>query len=275
MTTVPLANRLQALLDCAREANQVKPNHTPLVDFLASLQQEAQGLKAAQLKQIKLAICDTLSRLVNSGTSSEAEVSQATQTFVATVSRAIQTDAATISLWDLLPRARNEAYERGYNAGKGIQSTEGIEKGKAIAYAEGLATGIEQGLETGWERGFEDGMQRGMEMGRHAGYAVGLAEGTKRAKNEQKGTCSDLKGRISPEPKAEAVREKIVVKLPPTVKVAEKREAEREEEQKKVAKKGEAGKGEVQVEKRKKENVKPMSSGADPFASLLGLVRTR
>jgi hypothetical protein len=60
------------------------------------------------------------------------------------VSCAVQTDAATISLWDLLPKARNEAYERGFTAGKEHRRTEGIVEGVSIGNAEGLVTGLEQ-----------------------------------------------------------------------------------------------------------------------------------
>jgi hypothetical protein len=49
----------------------------------------------------------------------------------------------------------------------------------------------------------------------------------------------------------EALQEKIIVKLPPTVTTAVKKEAKR------------------------KENIRPKDTGVDPFASLLGLARRK
>jgi hypothetical protein len=176
-------------------------------------------------------------------------VSQATQTFAVTASRAIQTDAATISLWDLLPKARKEAYDRSFNAGKGDGHVQSIKKGNGAGLAEGLATRFEQGQAEGLKMGLEQSMevelQRGIKMGKELGYTDGLIEGIRQAKEEIKKLSGEDSRRHKPV--GEVTREKIVVKLPPAPTES-------------IAK------------KRKDKVMKPKSNGVDPFASLLGLV---
>jgi hypothetical protein len=50
---IPASDRLQVLLDLAREANQIERHRVPLEAFLAGLHQEDEGLNNAQLKQIQ------------------------------------------------------------------------------------------------------------------------------------------------------------------------------------------------------------------------------
>lgn len=50
---MPTSDRLQALLDRAREANKIERNRISLESFLAGLHQEDEDLNEAQLKQIQ------------------------------------------------------------------------------------------------------------------------------------------------------------------------------------------------------------------------------
>jgi len=54
MSVMPKTDRLQTLLDFAREANDVEQNRVSLETFLAGLQQESEDLDEAQLKQIQV-----------------------------------------------------------------------------------------------------------------------------------------------------------------------------------------------------------------------------
>jgi flagellar biosynthesis/type III secretory pathway protein FliH len=157
------------------------------------------------------------------------------------VARAVQTDAATISLWELLPRARKEAHERGFTAGKDVGYAEGIEDGIAIGEAEGLAAAPRQAQ--------NNELERGLEIGKKMGYDEGLTEGMRRATEEAKKKHDITVMESSQE--VEVLREKIIVKLPPTNPIA------------------------VKKEEIKKENIRPKGTGVDPFASLLGLARRK
>jgi hypothetical protein len=50
---MPASDRLQVLLDLAREANEIERNRVPLEAFLAGFHQQDEGLDKAQLKQIQ------------------------------------------------------------------------------------------------------------------------------------------------------------------------------------------------------------------------------
>jgi len=50
---MPETDRLQALLEFAREANEIEQHRVSLETFLAGLQQENEDLDEAQLKQIQ------------------------------------------------------------------------------------------------------------------------------------------------------------------------------------------------------------------------------
>jgi flagellar biosynthesis/type III secretory pathway protein FliH len=202
--TMAMSDRLQNLLDTARAGN-AEPNRTSM-----------------QIAQPYQHITNT---------------SGAT----CAVARAVQTDAATISLWDLLPRARKEAHERGFTAGKDVGYTEGIEDGVAIGEAGRLAAAPKQAQ--------NDELEHGIEIGKKMGYDEGLAEGMRRATEEaqKKHDITFMESRQE----AEVLREKIIVKLPPTNLTA------------------------VKKEESKKENIRPKGTGVDPFASLLGLARRK
>jgi flagellar biosynthesis/type III secretory pathway protein FliH len=185
-------------------------------------------------------------------------ISQTAQTIVTKASCATQTDTATESLWDLLPKARDEAYGSGKDAGKDAGYTQGITEGNSTGMEEGLAIGFEkgraEGLKTGLEQGNAAEMQRGIEMGQRLGYAAGLIEGMTQTMEEMDIMGEEDTSRHMSQQKT--TRETIVVKLPPRSPVA-------------IAK------------KRKEEEPAPapkpklMSNGVDPFASLLGLVRKK
>ena len=62
MPMMPTSDRLQALLDRAREANKIERNRVSLETFLAGLHREDKNLDGVQLKQTQaslywLAIC--------------------------------------------------------------------------------------------------------------------------------------------------------------------------------------------------------------------------
>ncbi|KAG9195605.1 hypothetical protein G6011_00726 [Alternaria panax] len=254
MPMMPISGRLQVLLDRAREANEMEHNRVSLESFLAGLHQEDKDLNDAQLKQFQasrpLAIYQTLLGLVEVTDS----VPQTAQVSAVTASRAMQTDAATISLWDLLPKARNEAYDRGLNAGKDEGYIQGLKEGEGTGMAEGLAIGLKNGQAGGLKlrskQGKEVEMQHGIELGRRAGYSDGLVEGVKQTK--EKMTKLGEEHTRKHEHQKEAIQEKIVVKLPPTLATAI-------------------------LKKSNKEVIKPKpkSNGVDPFASLLGLVHKK
>ncbi|KAL1795901.1 hypothetical protein ACET3X_006125 [Alternaria dauci] len=162
------------------------------------------------------------------------------------------TDAATISLWDLLPKARKEVYDRGFGAGKDDGHAQGIKEGRSAGITESLALGFEQGLaeglKIGLEQGKEVGMQQGMKIGREVGYADGLAKGVRQAKEEiNKSGDEGSRGHTL---QMEMTRENVVVKLPPTLAST-------------TPKKGDS------------EKAKARRHGADPFASLLDLVHKK
>jgi hypothetical protein len=200
--TMAMSDRLQSLLDTARAGN-AEPNRTSM-----------------QIAQPYQHITNT------SGATS--------------VARAVQTDAATISLWDLLPRARKEAHERGFTAGEKVGYAEGIDDGIAIGEAEGLAAAPKQAP--------HDELEHGIEIGKKVGYDEGLAEGMRRATEEAK-KKHDITVMESRQ-EAEVLQEKIIGKLPPTNPTAVKEES-------------------------KKENIRLKGTGVDPFASLLGLARRK
>lgn len=54
MPMMPKTDRLQALLDFTRQANEVEQHRVSLETFLADLQQEREDLDEAQLKQIQV-----------------------------------------------------------------------------------------------------------------------------------------------------------------------------------------------------------------------------
>ncbi|RYN63131.1 hypothetical protein AA0118_g4871 [Alternaria tenuissima] len=236
MPMMPTSDRLQALLDRAREANKIERNRVSLETFLAGLHREDKNLDGVQLKQ----------------TQATTSVSQATQTSALTASCAVQTDAATISLWDLLPKARKEAYDRGFDAGKDYRHVQGIKEGRSTGITEGLAVGFEQGqaegLKMGLVHGKEVGTQHGIEIGKKVGYSDGLAQGLGQAKEEIK--KSGDKGTQRHMLQMETTREKIVVKLPPTLTTT--------------------------ISKKKDSNkAKTDSNGVDPFELLLCLVHKK
>ncbi|KAF7679458.1 hypothetical protein GT037_003206 [Alternaria burnsii] len=241
MPMMPTSDRLQVLLDSAREANKIEPNRVSLETFLAGLHEEDKSLD-------ELAIYETLLRVFDATTS----VSQATQTSALTASCAVQTDAATISLWDLLPKARKEAYDRGFHAGKDYGYVQGIKEGRSTGITEGLAVGFEQGqaegLNMGLVQGKEVGTQHSIGIGKKVGYAEDLAQGLGQAEEEIKKSVdkSTQKHMLQ----MEMTREKIVVKLPPTLTTT-------------ISKKKDS----------KKANTE--SNGVDPFASLLCLVHKK
>ena len=153
-----------------------------------------------------------------------------------TASCAVQTDAATISLWDLLPKARKEAYDRGFDAGKDYGYFQGIKEGRSTSITEGLAVGFEQGqaegLKMGLVQGKELGTQHGIGIGKKVGYTEDLAQGLGQAEEEIKKSVDKSTQRHMLQ--MEMTREKIVVKLPPTLattiprkKDSEKAKAER------------------------------------------------
>jgi flagellar biosynthesis/type III secretory pathway protein FliH len=179
-------------------------------------------------------------------------VPRTSQTIAATASCAVQTDAATVSLWDLLPKARNEAYDRGFHAGKNDGYAQGVGQSNSIGKKEGLAIRFEkgqpEGLKGGLARGKEVEIQRGIGIGREAGYANSLAEGIRQAKEEIKKQGQE--DTSAHKPQEITTREKIVVKLPPTSAA-------------------------IILKKQNEERAKPKSSGVDPFASLLDLARKK
>jgi len=188
----------------------------------------------------------------------DTSVSKTTQTSAKTASCATQTDAATDSLWDLLPKAREEAYQRGLDAGKDDGHIQGIKEGHTAGMTEGLAIGLKQGqaegLKTGLDQSKEVDMQRGIEIRRKLGYADGLAERLRQTKEKMKKLDEGDTSRHIPQ--VEATREKIIVKLPSRLPAMVPKE-EKEEEAK------------------PKPKPMPMMNGIDPFASLLGLARKK
>jgi flagellar biosynthesis/type III secretory pathway protein FliH len=277
---MPVSDRLRALLDRAREANVIERNRVSLETFLAGLHREDEDLNEAQLKQIQaswprpshltllivqLSVYEALLGLLDASKhifayykhlakhNTATSVSPTDQASAVTTSRAAQTDAATVSLWDLLPKACNEAYDRGFNAGKEEGHVQGTKQGNGAAMNKALAIGCEQGqaegLKTGLEQGKEAEMQRGIELGRTAGHTDGLAEGRRQAKEEITKLSEEQTRRH--EHQKEATRERIVVKLPP--KLATTIPGKKDEE---VI----------------KPTLKPRNNGVDPFASLLVLV---
>lgn len=284
---MPETDRLQALLEFAREANEIEQHRVSLGTFLAGLQQENEDLDEAQLKQIQasqrmpshlplltgqLTIYQTLLDLFNTSMydhaiyenlpkrKSDDSVSKSTQTSAMTASCATQTDAATDSLWDLLPKAREEAYQRGIDTGKDDGHIQGIKEGHSAGMTEGLAIGLKQGqtegLKTGLDQGKEVDIQRGIEIGRKLGYADGLAERLRQTKEKMKKLDEEDTSRHIPQ--VEATREKIIVKLPsrlPAMVIKEEKEEE--------------------AKPKPKPKPIPMINGIDPFASLLGLARRK
>ncbi|KAH8631506.1 hypothetical protein IG631_13189 [Alternaria alternata] len=191
-----------------------------------------------------------LRTLTNPGTANS--VSQATQTSALTASCAVQTDAATISLWDLLPKARKEAYDRGFDAGKDYGHVQGIKEGRSTGITEGVAVGFEQGqaegLKMGLVHGKEVATQHGIEIGKKVGYADGLAQGLGKAEEEIK--KSEDKSTQRHMLQMEMTREKIVVKLPPTLAT-------------------------IIPKKNDSDKAKTERNSVDPFASLLCLVHKK
>ncbi|CAN9131288.1 unnamed protein product [Alternaria alternata] len=185
MPMMPTSDRLQVLLDRVHEANKIERNRVSLETFLAGLHEEDQSLDEVQLKQ----------------------------------TQAIQTDAATISLWDLLPKARKEAYDRGFDAGKDYGYVQGIKEGRSTGITEGLAVGFEQGqaegLKMGLVQGKELGTQHGIGIGKKVGYTEDLAQGLGQAEEEIKKSVDKSTQRHMLQ--MEMTREKIVVKLPPAL----------------------------------------------------------
>ncbi|CAN9371911.1 unnamed protein product [Alternaria alternata] len=236
MPMMPTSDRLQILLDRACEASKIERNRVSLKTFLAGLHEEDKNLDEVQLKQ----------------TQATSSASQATQTSALTASCAVQTDAATISLWDLLPKARKEAYDHGFDAGKDYGYFQGIKEGRSTSITEGLAVGFEQGqaegLKIGLVQGKELGTQHGIEIGKKVGFADGLAQGLGQAKEEIK--KSGDRGTQRHMLQMEMTREKIVVKLPPTLATTIPR-------------------------KKDSEKAKAERNGVDPFASLLCLVHKK
>ncbi|KAI4649469.1 hypothetical protein J4E93_003789 [Alternaria ventricosa] len=268
---MPKTDRLQGLLDFARQANEVEQHRVSLETFLAGIQQENEDLDEAQLKQIQasqripthlplltgqLTIYQTLLGLFNTNNS----VSKSTQISTKTASCTTQTDAVTDSLWDLLPKAREEAFQRGHDAGKDDGHIQGIKEGHSAGMTEGLAIGLKQGqaegLNTGLDQSKEVDMQRGIEIGRKLGYADGLAERLRQTKEKMKKLDEEDTSKHIPQ--VEATREKIIVKLPSRLPAMVLKE-EKEEEAK----------------PKPKPMPMPMINGIDPFASLLGLARKK
>ncbi|RYN20734.1 hypothetical protein AA0121_g1625 [Alternaria tenuissima] len=233
---MPTSDRLQVLLDRVHEANKIERNRVSLETFLAGLHEEDQSLDEVQLKQ----------------TQATNSVSQATQTSALTASCAVQTDAATISLWDLLPKARKEAYDRGFDAGKDYGYVQGIKEGRSTGITEGLAVGFEQGqaegLKMGLVQGKELGTQHGIGIGKKVGYTEDLAQGLGQAEEEIKKSVDKSTQRHMLQ--MEMTREKIVVKLPPALATT-------------ISKKKDSKKAKTE------------SNGVDPFASLLCLVHKK
>ncbi|KAI4699195.1 hypothetical protein J4E81_005089 [Alternaria sp. BMP 2799] len=279
MPVMSKTDRLQGLLDFARQANEVEQHRVSLETFLAGIQQEDEDLDEAQLKQIQasqrqLTIYQTLLGLFNTSKydhaiyeklpkrKPDASVSKTTQTSAMTASCATQTDAATDSLWDLLPKAREEAFQRGLDAGKDDGHIQGIKEGHSAGVTEGLAIGLKQGqaegLKTGLDQSKEVDMQRGIEIGRKLGYADGLAERLRQTKEKMKTLDEEDTSRHIPQ--VEATREKIIVKLPsrlPAMVIKEEKEEE------------------AKPKPKPKPKPIPMINGIDPFASLLGLARRK
>ncbi|RYO31557.1 hypothetical protein AA0111_g4806 [Alternaria arborescens] len=236
MPMMPTSDRLQVLLDSAREANKIERNRVSLETFLAGLHEEDKSLDEVQLKQ----------------TQATSLVSQATQTSTLAASCAVQTDAATISLWDLLPKARKEAYDRGFHAGKDYGYVQGIKEGRSTGITEDLAVAFEQGqaegLKMGLVQGKEVGTQHGIEIGKKVDFADGFAQGLGQANEEIKKSGDRCTQRHMLQ--MEMTREKIVVKLPPTLATTISR-------------------------KKDSEKTKAERNGVDPFASLLCLVHKK
>ncbi|KAF1935207.1 hypothetical protein EJ02DRAFT_486470 [Clathrospora elynae] len=206
-----MSARLQILLETAHEANKINTNRVSLEDFLARLQQEAVVSNEAQLKQIQASL-------------RHAPVHQASPTAIAATSnsQASQTEAATQSLWTLLPQARNQAYERGFNAGQVSGRCQGFEHGSIFAKAEGIAAGLQHGRANGLKEWQEAELQRGLKIWRHTGYDEGVAEGMKRGKLEVKEKLRDAAVKLKA--KDEDTPKKIMVRVPAASPVLEKEE---------------------------------------------------
>lgn len=56
MPMMPISDRLQVLLDCAREANKIERNRVSLETFLAGLHEEDKTLDELQLKQTQASL---------------------------------------------------------------------------------------------------------------------------------------------------------------------------------------------------------------------------
>jgi len=56
MSMMPTSDRLQVLLDSAREANKIERNRVSLETFLAGLHEEDQSLDEVQLKQTQASL---------------------------------------------------------------------------------------------------------------------------------------------------------------------------------------------------------------------------
>jgi flagellar biosynthesis/type III secretory pathway protein FliH len=230
-----ISDRLQALLDTARTANSEPDRTSKIILYL--------------MLHLTNMIKDT------------------------SVSRAVQTEAATISLWNLLPRARKEAYQRGFTAGHEQGRDEGIAEGVSISNAEGLVTGLEQSKMEEPDRGFE--------MGRQAGYNAGLAEGMRRATEDAKKKCDITV--VKSKQKEAVMREKIIVRLTPTTPTAANKALSTATTTNEaiaiITNKtiptvpNGATPTTAQQDEKVKENLK--AKHVDPFASLVGLARMR
>ncbi|CAA9960516.1 hypothetical protein PTMSG1_03918 [Pyrenophora teres f. maculata] len=139
-TTVP--DRLQVLITTVREATLTEPDRMPLKAFLASLQHEATESTQEASQNAQVVICETF--LISL-------VSDTAQNFPTAASCAVQTDSATISLWDMVPRAREEGYERGFHEGINAGHKSGIEEGKSMKMSEALSIAFEQGETEGFK----------------------------------------------------------------------------------------------------------------------------
>ncbi|EFQ96179.1 hypothetical protein PTNB73_01570 [Pyrenophora teres f. teres] len=286
-TTVP--DRLQVLLTTVREATLTEPDRMPLKAFLASLQHEATESTQEASQNAQVVICETF--LISL-------VSDTAQNFPTAASCAVQTDSATISLWDMVPRAREEGYERGFHEGINAGHKSGIEEGKSMKMSEALSIAFEQGETEGFKmaqeqhrveqhRVFEQ--ERNIERAKQSAYEArvlqdqrGVDEATENMDQDWVGkygvdnkvTSNGAKTRQLPSISTAVVDEEVA---PNGEKTWQSQIVSTAVVDNKSVSNGKTVKQPPTVSTvvPSKEKLKPTSNGTDPFAVLLPLMRQK
>ena len=156
----------------------------------------------------------------------------------------MQTDSATISLWDLVPKARSEGYRDGINAGRKT----GFEQGMSLNISESLSTAFEQGKAEGVKMAQEQyevlELERCIKLARKSASEARVLDDLRSVDRAAEKTDQDY---IVKDGQVENTTPNgMTVKQPRTIS---------------------------SPVPKKEERVKSESYGADPFASLVGLLR--